>query len=135
MTNPLKGEVQVNLGTEVYNCRLTIDAIIKIETQLDKGILHVTQRLAEADIRVSELSVILLHALRGGGNDIDEKEVKRLIQEHGIVVCCQAVAELLTSVLMKDVNDDLEESSSSKKEEAAAQKIQIGADITKFALA
>ena len=34
MTNPLKGEVEVKLGKETYQCRLTIKSLIKIETEL-----------------------------------------------------------------------------------------------------
>lgn len=100
MTNPMKGEIQITLGEEEYTTRLTIDAIIKIESALDKGILSITQRLSEADIRVNELVVILTHALRGGGNNLKEKDVMKLVGEAGIVPCCQAVAELLTSTLV-----------------------------------
>jgi hypothetical protein len=100
MTNPMKGEIQITLGEEKYTTRLTIDAIIKIESALDKGILSITQRLSEADIRVNELVVILTHALRGGGNNLKEKDVMKLVGEAGLVPCCQAVAELLTSTLV-----------------------------------
>lgn len=101
MTNPLKGEMMITLGEQEYKTRLTIDAIIKIEEQLDRGILSITQRLAEADIRVQHLCVILYHALRGGGNDISEKQVKTIVDKAGLVPCCQAVAELLTAALMR----------------------------------
>ena len=103
----MKGEIQITLADKQYKTRLTIDAIIKIETALDKGILNVTQRLAEADIRVNDLVVILTHALRGGGNNVKEKDVMKLVGEAGLVPCCQAVAELLTSSLIK--NDEPEE--------------------------
>ena len=100
MTNPMKGEIQITLGEEEYKTRLTIDAIIKIEAALDKGILSITQRLSEADIRVNDLVVILTHALRGGGNNVKEKDVMKLVGDAGLVPCCQAVAELLTSTLV-----------------------------------
>jgi len=101
MTNPLKGEMTIKLGEEEYKTRLTIDSIIKIEEQLDRGILGITQRLAEADIRVQHLCVILYHALRGGGNDVTEKAVKVIVDKVGLVPSCQAVAELLTAALMR----------------------------------
>ena len=100
MTNPMKGEIQITLGEEEYKTRLTVDAIIKIEAALDKGILSITQRLSEADIRVNDLVVILTHALRGGGNNLKEKDVMKLVGDAGLVPCCQAVAELLTSTLI-----------------------------------
>ena len=101
MTNPLKGEMTIKLGEEEYKTRITIDAIIKIEEQLDRGILGITQRLAEADIRVQHLCVILYHALRGGGNDVTEKAVKVIVDKVGLVPTCQAVAELLTAAIMR----------------------------------
>ena len=100
MTNPMKGEIKITLGEEEYKTRLTIDAIIKIEAALDKGILSITQRLSEADIRVNDLVVILTHALCGGGNNVKEKDVMKLVGDAGLVPCCQAVAELLTSTLV-----------------------------------
>ena len=102
MTNPLKGEMMIMLGETEYKARLTVDAIVKIETTLDKGILLITQRLSEADVRVSELRTILLHALRGGGKDYQEKDIDKIIAETGIVGCCKAVAELLTASLISE---------------------------------
>ena len=34
MANPLKGEVEVKLGSETYKCRLNIDALCRIEDEL-----------------------------------------------------------------------------------------------------
>jgi len=111
MTNPLKGQILINLGGKDYSCRLTVDAIIKIETELDKGILTITQKLSEADVRMGELVCILLHAVRGGGNDVKEQDIKSLIQETGIVSTCSAVATLLVSTMS---DPDSEESNSKK---------------------
>ncbi len=112
MTNPLKGQILINLGGKDYSCRLTVDAIIKIETELDKGILAITQRLSEADVRIGELAVVLLYALRGGSNDVNMEDVKKLIQETGIVNTCSAVATLLVSTM----SDPEAEESDSKKD-------------------
>lgn len=99
MTNPLKGQILINLGGKDYTCRLTVDAIIKIETELDKGILAITQKLSEADVRIGDLTVVLLHALRSGGNDLNMDDVKKIIQNTGIVNTCTAVAQLLVQSL------------------------------------
>lgn len=99
MTNPLKGEMTIDLAGEKYSCRLTVDSLIKIETELDKGIIAITQKLSEADVRLNDLAVILYHALRGGGNDFTTNDVKKIIQNTGIVPCTAAVANLLVSVL------------------------------------
>jgi len=116
MTNPMKGEIQVSIGSETYNCRLTVDALIRIEEQLDKGILQITQNLAAADIRIADLVVILHQALRGGGKDIDEKDARLIVQNNGLVDSARAVAELLTQTL----SDPNEESSGKKEVQAGA---------------
>jgi hypothetical protein len=109
MTNPLKGEMMITLGETEYKARLTVDSIIKIETALDKGILQITQRLGEADIRVSDLRTVLLYALRGGGKDFAERDINNIISDCGIVECCRAVAQLLTASLV--AQDEQEQSS------------------------
>ena len=55
------------------------------------------------------IAVVLLHALRGGGNDFDDKKVKSLIQETGIVASCSAVATMLVDSL-NDPNSEDDES-------------------------
>ena len=108
MTNPMKGEMTIKLGGEDYACRLTVDALIKIETELDKGILQVTQRLSEGDVRLYDLTVVLYHALRGGGRDVSQNDVKKIVQGTGIVAACGAVAQLLVATL-SDPNADADE--------------------------
>lgn len=109
MTNPQKGQVPIELAGQTFTCRLTIDALISIETTLDKGILAITSDLSQANVRLNEIAVVLLHALRGGGNDFDDKKVKSLIQETGIVASCSAVATLLVDSL-NDPNSEDDES-------------------------
>jgi len=111
MTNPLKGQITIKLGGTDYQCRLTVDSIIKIETELDKGILQITQRLSDADIRMKDLAVVLLYALRGGGNNLQQKDVHGIIQSTGLINCCAAVANLLVSTL----NDESEETETKKE--------------------
>jgi len=111
MTNPLKGELLLKLAGKDYKCRLTIDGIIKIETEIDKGIIAITQKLALADVRVGELAIVLLHALRGGGNDVNMEDVKTIIQNAGIVESCTVVAKLLA----KSLSDPSSEGGDSKK--------------------
>ncbi len=99
MTNPMKGEMTIELGGEQYACRLTVDSLIKIETELNQGILAITQRISEADVRLNDLAVILYYALRGGGKDLSQSDSKKIIQGAGIIPCTTAVAKLLVSVL------------------------------------
>ena len=115
MANPLKGEVEVTIGSETYKCRLTIDALVRIEDELDAGILELAQNISMAKIRIRTLLVVLRHALRGGGNDFDDKKIGQIISKVGIVVASTEVAKLLAATL---TDNDSEEEVDKKKVEA-----------------
>jgi hypothetical protein len=114
MANPMKGEVEVTLGDDTYNCRLNIDSLVKIESEIGVGIIQLAQKMSQADIRITELATVLRYALRGGGNDFDNKKVFKLIEANGIVAVSAVVASLISDTL----SDPKEESEG--KEEAVA---------------
>ena len=58
--------------------------------------------MAEADIRITDLIAVLHAALRGGGNDLQEKDISKIIQDVGIVEATRCVAELVTQSLTAD---------------------------------
>ena len=85
MANPLKGEIPLTLGKETYKCRLTIDALVRIEDELDKGILELATAIAVNGsiifssstyycllVRMGTLLLILLFARLNG-------DIKRLL--------------------------------------------------------
>ena len=114
MTNPLKGETQITLGSEDYTCRLTIDSLIKIEEEIGMGVIKLISRLSsDMDMPIKHQLTILYHALRGGGNDLTQKQVKQLVTDNGILKTTQIILVMLTDTL----ND---EDSEEKKEEGAA---------------
>jgi len=102
MTNPLKGEIEVELGGKTYKARLTIDAIVSIEQAVGCGIIKLATKMSEGDISVGDMMAVLLPALRGGGNDLQAKDISRIIQDSGIVNATTVVASLLTSALTPD---------------------------------
>jgi hypothetical protein len=106
MTNPLKGQIEVTLGSQTYKCRLTIDSLVKIEDELDQGILELAQNISQAKVRIRTLLVVLRYALRGGGNDFDEKQVGQIISDIGIVVASTEVAKLLVATLNNNDSDE-----------------------------
>ena len=99
MTNPLKGEIEINLGGKTYKTRLTVDSIMQIEEEVDCGIIKLATKMAEADIRMSHIVAVLHPALRGGGNNVDRKQVIKLVSDTGIIQATTAVATLLTQTL------------------------------------
>ena len=113
MTNPLKGEIEIELGGETYKCRLTIDSLVKIEDELDKGILELATDISQAKVRMRTLISVLRYALRGGGNDFDDKKIKQILTGSGIINSSAVVAQLLADSLSDP--EAKEEGESSKK--------------------
>jgi len=113
--NKLKGEITVKLAGKDYKCRLTIDSIMQIEDACNCGILKLATRMGEADIRMSEIINVLLPAMRGGGNDLQRKDIIQIVQDAGIVKSTTAVANLLA----KSLTDDSEEEADEGKQEQA----------------
>ena len=111
MTNPLKGEIEIELGGKSYKCRLTIDSLVKIEEELDKGIIELATDIGQAKVRIKTLVVVLRYALRGGGNDFDENKIKQILQSTSIIESSTVVAQLLADTL-----SDAEEAKSETNE-------------------
>jgi hypothetical protein len=109
MTNPLKGEIEIELGSETYKARLTIDAIVSIEQAVGCGIIKLATKMADGDISVQDAVSVLTPALRGGGNDFTDKDVKKIMQDVGITNSIQVVATLLTQTLTAGMEEDDEE--------------------------
>ena len=118
MTNPLKGEIEIELGGETYKCRLTIDSLVKIEDELDAGILELASDISQAKVRMRTLLVVLRYALRGGGNDYDERKIKEILAGTGIIQASTVVAQLLADSL-SDPDEEVEESSGKKPQVSA----------------
>lgn len=114
MANPLKGEVEITIGSDTYKTRLTIDSLVKIESELGLGIIQLAQKLSQADIRITELATVLRYALRGGGNDFDIKKTYKLIEDNGIV----AISAVVVNLISQSLSDPKEDSEG--KEEAVA---------------
>ena len=105
MMNPLKGEVELELGGKTYTTRLTIDALVRIETALDKGVIEIVNELTNARVRINWLMIILLHALRGGGNDFKDADIKEILTKEGVASATVKVAQMLAGALT-DIESD-----------------------------
>ena len=120
MTNPLKGEIDIDLGGQTYKCRLTIDALVKIENELDTSVIELTSNIAEGKVRLNYLLTILRYALRGGGNDFQEKDIKNIITEAGLVRASVVVANLLAQTLTDPEAENQEDYDEKKHQEETA---------------
>jgi hypothetical protein len=64
MANALRGEVDLPVGDKTYTLRLSINAIVEVETLLDKGINEILATLDPASARIGTLRAILWASLQ-----------------------------------------------------------------------
>ena len=106
MTNPFRGEKEVKLGNKTYKTRLTVDSLIRLEQTTGQSLIKLTQRLSEGSLTLSDIASIITPAIRGGGADIKEDEVIKIIYQSGIADGIRVCGELLANVLAGGQEDD-----------------------------
>lgn len=100
MANKHRGELKINLGGKDYNTRINFDSIARIEGVTGQSIIRLAQNIGDASISVTALSTILFHAIKGGGNDVTERDVSKIIWDAGIVESMGVAGEVITNALM-----------------------------------
>ena len=106
MTNPFRGEKEVKLGNKTYKTRMTVDSLIKLEQNTGQSLIKLTSRLSEGSLTLTEIASIITPAIRGGGADIKEDEVIKIIYQSGIADGIRVCGELLANVLAGGQEDD-----------------------------
>ena len=112
--NKLKAEKLLKFNDDEYKARMSLDTIIRIEQALNCSILKLGNKLAQADITITEIISVITLALRAGGNNLQDKEVKRLIADIGLLEGIKMAGELVTLAL--NVDDDTDEKKSPVEE-------------------
>tara|TARA_B100000519_G_C14121686_1_gene380809 strand:+ start:388 stop:735 length:348 start_codon:yes stop_codon:yes gene_type:complete len=110
--NPRRGEISIKLGDTTYKGKVTLDAMIRIETSMQLGLVKIAQRLSDGDMTLQEIGSILTPVIRGGNNDVQEKDIMKLIWQSGTMEGMRIVGEIIGMAL----NPDKE-----KKEETLAK--------------
>ena len=113
--NKLKAEKILKFDDVEYKARMSIDSIIRIENALGFSILKLGNKLAQADITLTEIISVITLASRSGGNNLQDKEVKKLISQIGLLEAIKMAGELVTLAL--NVDDDTDEEKKSQIEE------------------
>lgn len=85
---------------------MTVDSLIRLEQSTGQSLIKLTQRLSEGNLTLSEISAIITPALRGGGEDIKENDVIKIIYESGVADGIRVCGELLSNVLAGGQEDD-----------------------------
>ena len=113
--NKMRAEKLVHFNDKEYKARMSLDTIIRIEQALGCSILKLGNKLAQADITMTEMISVITLALRAGGNNLKDKEVKVLISEIGLLEGIKMAGELVTLAL--NVDDDTEDEKKSPVED------------------
>ena len=113
--NPLKSEKILHFNNEVeYKARMSIDTIVRIEQTLGVSILFVASSLSEAKLTLTQMIQIITLAIRAGGNDVKEKDVKKLISGIGLVEAVTMCTELIT-LSLNVPDEDMEDEKKSEE--------------------
>ena len=118
--NKLKSEIKLKFEDNEYTARMSLDSIIRIEHALGFSILKLGNKIASAEITTSEIISVITLALRAGGNNFQDKDVKLMIANIGLLKAMKLAGELVTVALHIDEEDDDTE----KKSITEEQKIQ-----------
>lgn len=112
--NPKRGEISIKLGEKEYKGRVTLDAMMKIETSMNMGLLQIAQRLSDGALTLNEMGTIITPVIRGGGNDITQNDVLKMVWDNGTMNCFKIVSDIISNALNPDEGD-------AKKKEAIAE--------------
>jgi hypothetical protein len=99
MTNPKRGEFQMELGSQNWKARVTMDGLARIEQACGCGILKILQKLSDGDLTTSEICSVLLPIVRSGGNDVTIKDIQSAVWEGGLAKAMTITGETLAIAL------------------------------------
>ena len=100
--NPRRGEISIKLGDTTYKGRVTLDAMMKIETSMQLGLVRIATRLSDGDMTLQEIGAVLTPVIRGGNNDVTEQEVMKLVWQSGMMEGMRIVGEIVGMALNPD---------------------------------
>tara|TARA_R110001583_G_scaffold49594_2_gene155294 strand:+ start:18640 stop:18906 length:267 start_codon:yes stop_codon:yes gene_type:complete len=87
--------------------------MIRIENALGCSLLKLGNRLAGGDLTLTECISILTLAIRAGGNDVKDNDIKGIVDQIGIIEGIKLTGELIALGL--NASESPQESSTEKK--------------------
>lgn len=102
MANPLKGEVDMQVGEATYTLALTIHEIIKIEDLLDIGILEIQEWFNDrSKIRAGNMRAMLWAALQRNHPEITLEAATDIMAAAGLVPVVVKLGEAIQASFPK----------------------------------
>lgn len=98
MANPIKGEVDLVVGPVTYTLKMSINAIIQLETLLDKGVMEISALLSDpANMRLGTWRAALWASLQAHHKGTTLDDAGDIIAEASLPTVMTAVGEALQS--------------------------------------
>jgi hypothetical protein len=98
MANRRRGEVALALGGTPYTLCLTLGALAELEDAFAvTDLAALAERFCSGRLSSRDLITLLAVALRGGGHDMTDEEVRALPLEEGIEPVTRALVDLFAA--------------------------------------
>jgi hypothetical protein len=95
MVNRQRGEIEALIDGHRYTLCLTLGALAELEAALGADdLVGLADRFSTGQLRAMDAVRVISAALRGGGNDIDDRAVAAMRFENGAIGVATLVAEL-----------------------------------------
>lgn len=96
--NPRRGEIEAELGGKHYVLCLTLGALAELEAAFGaQDLVALAQRFERGRISARDAIRVIAAGLRGGGTEIGEDEVARLVSPGGAAGYVKIVSALLAA--------------------------------------
>ena len=124
MTNKFRGELKVNLNNKDYDTRLTLDGIMRIEQATGRPILKLATELMNSNLSITDCVIVLSQAIRGGKNNMTQKEIGELVFDAGLTEGLRVTGEILANTITggKSADEEDDEKESEKNAEEVSEQ-------------
>ena len=103
--NKLRAETILTISGNEYKAKMSIDTISNIEEALNLSIFAIGKKLSSADLKLREVTQIMYYAIRAGGSDISENDVKKMLSEIGIIESIKIAGQMIALALQTNSDD------------------------------
>lgn len=74
--NPIRGEVDVTIGTRTITLRPTHDAMVAVEKETGESMSRLVRRAAERDLGIQHIDAVIRHGAMAAAEKVTEVEIK-----------------------------------------------------------
>lgn len=99
MVNPMKNEIEIDLGEDKLMLSPTLGAILEIEQQTGKSILEIVRSVENQEIKLRETLAVIKAASKAAGKMLLEEEILDLVNKYGAVHMHTCLADFYLIVL------------------------------------